>query len=151
MLSEDNESFQAFKVSGWPHEPGSFPSAISIHSLPCREGVPLRLDDVRSHPLRSFLERVLLATINTDDPDVSGIDLRHEYEVAAPAAGLTAEQTHQAQRNALATAFLSADEKEALIAKKAQSRPVQGRPFFLSNGQLAARYRGNHIQLVNGL
>ncbi len=70
--------------------------------------------DYASHPLRTFLERGLLATINTDDPGVSGIDLRYEYEVAAPAAGLTVAQIHQAQRNGLAIAFLSADEKEAL-------------------------------------
>lgn len=76
--------------------------------------------DYGSHPLRHFLEWGLLATINTDDPGVSGIDLRHEYEVAAPAAGLTAEHTHQAQRNASTVAFLSLDEKKALIAKKAQ-------------------------------
>jgi adenosine deaminase len=72
-----------------------------------------------SHPLRLFLERGLLATINTDDPGISGIDLRSEYEVAAPAAGLTAEHTYQAQRNALTVAFLSADERAALVAEKA--------------------------------
>jgi adenosine deaminase len=71
--------------------------------------------DYASHPLRAFLERGLLATINTDDPGVSGIDLRHEYEVAAPAAGLTVEHTRQAQRNALTIALLSAEEKDALI------------------------------------
>ena len=71
------------------------------------------------HPLRHFLERGLLATINTDNPGISDIDLRHEYEVAAPAAGLTAEHTRQAQRNALAVAFLSADEKDALVGTKA--------------------------------
>ena len=76
--------------------------------------------DYASHPLRTFLERGLLATINTDDPGVSGIDLRHEYEMAAPAAGLTAEHTHQAQRNALTIAFLSAEEKEVLVAHKAR-------------------------------
>ncbi len=70
--------------------------------------------DYASHPLRVFLKRGLLATINTDDPGVSGIDLRHEYEVAAPAAGLTAAQIRQAQRNGLAVAFLSASEREAL-------------------------------------
>jgi len=74
--------------------------------------------DYASHPLRAFLERGLLATINTDDPGISGIDLRHEYEVAAPAAGLTAEQARQAQRNALTIAFLSVEEKEALVAQK---------------------------------
>jgi adenosine deaminase len=70
--------------------------------------------DYASHPLRTFLERGLLATINTDDPGVSGIDLRHEYEVAAPAAGLTVEHVRQAQCNALTVAFLSAEEKEDL-------------------------------------
>ena len=74
--------------------------------------------DYASHPLRAFLERGLLASINTDDPGISGIDLPHEYKVAAPAAGLTAAQTHQAQRNALAMAFLSTDEKDALVAQK---------------------------------
>ena len=66
------------------------------------------------HPLRLFLERGLLATINTDDPGISGIDLRHEYDVAAPAAGLTPDQIRRAQRNALSVAFLSPDEAAAL-------------------------------------
>jgi adenosine deaminase len=74
--------------------------------------------DYASHPLRTFLDRGLLACINTDDPGVSGIDLRHEYEVAAPAAGLTVEQARQAQRNALTVAFLSAEEKDVLVALK---------------------------------
>ena len=74
--------------------------------------------DYSSHPLRGFLERGLLATINTDDPGISGIDLRHEYEVAAPAAGLTPAHARQAQRNALAVAFLTAEERETLTAQK---------------------------------
>jgi adenosine deaminase len=61
--------------------------------------------DYASHPLRAFLERGLLATINTDDPGISGIDLAHEYEVAAPAAGLSAEQIAQARWNAAEIAF----------------------------------------------
>ena len=55
---------------------------------------------------------------NTDDPGLSGIDLRHEFEVAAPAAGLTGEQVRQAQINALETAFLSAEEKSRLREKR---------------------------------
>lgn len=61
--------------------------------------------DYASHPLRAFLERGLPATINTDDPGISGIDLAYEYEVAAPAAGLSAAQIAQARRNAAAIAF----------------------------------------------
>jgi adenosine deaminase len=74
--------------------------------------------DYPSHPLRLYLERGLLATINTDDPGVSGIDLAYEYEVAAPAAGLTPEQIRQAQRNALEIAFISQEEKEQLVQNR---------------------------------
>jgi adenosine deaminase len=64
-----------------------------------------------------MMSRGLVCSINTDDPGLSGIDLRHEYEVAAPATGLTPEQIHEAQINALETAFLSDDEKRALREK----------------------------------
>jgi adenosine deaminase len=70
-----------------------------------------------THPLRLFLERGILATINTDDPAVSNIDLPYELRVAAPAAGLTPEQIRQAQRNAVEIAFLEDDEKAALRAR----------------------------------
>ena len=73
--------------------------------------------NLASHPLREMMSRGLVCSINTDDPGLSGIDLRHEYEVAAPSAGLTPEQIHQAQINSLETAFLSEDEKRTLREK----------------------------------
>lgn len=76
------------------------------------------IPDYASSPLRFYLERGLLATINTDDPGVSGIDLPYEYNVAAPAAGLNSALISQAQHNALDVAFLTSDEKEALKTKK---------------------------------
>ncbi len=69
------------------------------------------------HPLKHFLEMGLLATINTDDPGISGITLAHEYRIAAPAAGLTSGQIRQAQANALEIAFLDAAEKAKLAGK----------------------------------
>ena len=77
--------------------------------------------NVASHPLREMMARGLVCSINTDDPGVSGIDLRHEFEVAAPAAGLTPEQIRQAQINALETAFLSEEEKKGLREKAKKS------------------------------
>ena len=71
--------------------------------------------DYASHPLRRFLESGLLATINTDDPVISRINLQHEYEIASPAAGLSAEQIHQAQQNAFKVAFLSEKEKGEIM------------------------------------
>ena len=68
----------------------------------------------RSHPMKQFLARSILATLNTDDPVISGIDWPHEIEIAAPAAGLTTADIHQAQRNALEIAFLTDEERSAL-------------------------------------
>ncbi|MBJ7258618.1 MAG: adenosine deaminase [Chthoniobacterales bacterium] len=71
--------------------------------------------DYASHPLKKFLEAGLLATINTDDPGISGIDLAYELDVAAPAAGLDEAQINQSLRNAWEIAFLDADEKGRLL------------------------------------
>lgn len=70
--------------------------------------------DIKSHPIKAFLEHGILASINTDDPAVEGIELPFEYEVAAPNVGLSATQIRQAQINGLEVAFLSAQEKKAL-------------------------------------
>ena len=71
------------------------------------------------HPLATFLEHGILATINTDDPAVQGIELAHEYEVAAPQAGLSQAQIRTAQDNGLKIAFLSEAEKQAVRARVA--------------------------------
>mgnify|MGYP001145377760 CR=1 FL=1 len=74
--------------------------------------------DYVSHPLKFFLEKRLLASINSDDPGISAIDLPYEYNVAAPKAGLSETQIRQAQLNALESAFLNSQEKLALFTKK---------------------------------
>ncbi len=72
------------------------------------------------HPVKTFLSHGILATLNTDDPAVEGIELPYEYEVAAPAAGLTQQQVETLQRNGLEIAFLSDSEKAQLTAKAAE-------------------------------
>jgi adenosine deaminase len=74
--------------------------------------------DYSSHPVGQFLKAGLLATLNTDDPGISGINLAYEFDVAAPAAGLDLAASHQLQRNALEVAFLPPDEKQALLAHR---------------------------------
>ena len=76
------------------------------------------VDSYQNHPLKEFLAAGILATINTDDPGISAIDLQFEYNQAAPAAGLTGAQINQAQRNGLEAAFLNQEEKEKLIDKQ---------------------------------
>jgi adenosine deaminase len=83
--------------------------------------------DYASHPLKKFLELGIQASINTDDPGISGIDLSYEYNQAAPNAGLTSTQIQQAQHNALDTAFITFEEKEKLVKKKRQKSVVHDR------------------------
>lgn len=67
------------------------------------------------HPLPAFLAQGLAVTLNTDDPSISGIDLEHEYRVAATELGLDQAALHTLQENALEAAFLSTEEREALM------------------------------------
>jgi adenosine deaminase len=87
--------------------------------------------DLARHPLPQMLARGLVASINSDDPGISAIDLRHEFEIAAPTAGLSQGQIRQAQINALETAFLSQEEKTAL--KEKRKRAGAGGPTALSS------------------
>jgi adenosine deaminase len=77
------------------------------------------VDHYEGHPAKRIFELGLLANLNTDDPAISGIDLRHEYEVAAPRAGLSPQMTRQSQLNALEMSFLPDYEKQIILNKKA--------------------------------
>ena len=79
------------------------------------------VSDYAAHPLKDFLEHGIVANLNTDDPAISGIDLRHEYEVAAPRAGLGPGQIRKSQENALEMAFLSENERSLLKSARKES------------------------------
>ena len=77
-----------------------------------------------SHPIKRLADRGVKFCLNTDDPGISAIDITHEYDVAAPAVGLTAKQVHQSQRDGLEMAFLGEEEKSDLQRKVAQGRAL---------------------------
>ncbi|MBQ4812785.1 adenosine deaminase [Pseudoalteromonas luteoviolacea] len=72
---------------------------------------------IESHPLKQFLDHGILATINTDDPAVQGVELDNEFAKAAPLAGLSEADIQKAQKNAVEIAFLSDADKQALLQK----------------------------------
>lgn len=73
--------------------------------------------DLAQHPIHRFLEKGIPVCLNTDDPAVQGTELRHEYMSAAKAAGLGPQQTRRCQENALNMAFISPQERAALLLK----------------------------------
>lgn len=70
----------------------------------------------RDHPLPALLAAGVRATLSTDDPAISGIDLAHEYRVARDEIGLGEGDLALLQENALAAAFLDDAERTALVA-----------------------------------
>jgi adenosine deaminase len=77
--------------------------------------------DYASHPIASYVAHGMRVTLNTDDPAISRITLPHEYNVAAPAAGLTPDQIRQIQHNGLAAGFLTDRERATLLASQDRS------------------------------
>ncbi len=73
----------------------------------------------REHPLPDLLRAGVRATLNSDDPSISGIDLRHEYRVAAQELGLGPDEIRRLQENALEAAFLTPAERAELLRPSA--------------------------------
>lgn len=73
--------------------------------------------DLAHHPLKIFLDNNLLVCLNTDDPAVENIELKHEYHVAKTVLGLNSNQLEQLQINALTASFLSDSERMQLLKK----------------------------------
>lgn len=74
------------------------------------------ISDLSSHPIHAFLAKGIRVCLNTDDPAVQGIELRHEYGKVAQATGLTPAQVRRCQENALAMAFISKEQRVSLTA-----------------------------------
>jgi adenosine deaminase len=75
------------------------------------------IKDISTHPIQGFLARGLLVTLNTDDPGVQAVELKHEFALAREQLLFTDQQIAQLQHNALAASFLSDSEKHALKVK----------------------------------
>ncbi len=66
------------------------------------------VDQYRNHPAKALLDAGVLLNLNTDDPGISGIDLPHEYLIAAPAAGFSEDDLETIRMNAAKMAFCAA-------------------------------------------
>jgi len=71
--------------------------------------------DISQHPLKVFLDCGIKACLNTDDPAVQGIEIKHEYEVAQQVLKLNDKEICQLQKNAIDVCFLSDNDKKTLF------------------------------------
>ncbi|WP_432452016.1 adenosine deaminase [Agarivorans sp. QJM3NY_29] len=76
--------------------------------------------DLSQHPLKAFLAAGIRASLNTDDPGVSAIELSDEYRIAREILGFADEQMALLQSNGLKMAFVSEQERRRLREKAAK-------------------------------
>lgn len=72
---------------------------------------------VKEHPLGRLYERRIPVTVSTDDPELMGINLCGELELAADTYGWTEQDLIQIQKNAIRASFCDEAEKELLSSK----------------------------------
>jgi adenosine deaminase len=58
-----------------------------------------------AHPVKRLADAGVRFCLSTDDPGISNITIGHEYEIAAPATGLSAYQIAKSQADAINMAF----------------------------------------------
>ncbi|AGH44574.1 adenosine deaminase [Paraglaciecola psychrophila 170] len=73
--------------------------------------------DIAHHPIKTFIERGIVVTLNTDDPGVSGIEIADEYRLAREVVGLSAKQLAQIQLNGVEVAFAGDSVKWELLSQ----------------------------------
>jgi adenosine deaminase len=71
--------------------------------------------DIAQHPIKTFIEKGIVVTLNTDDPGVSGIEIADEYQLASEVVGLSVAQLAQIQLNGVEVAFASDSVKSQLL------------------------------------
>ena len=74
--------------------------------------------DLSQHPLKEFLKHGIKVCLNTDDPAVQGIEIKHEYNVAQQILKLNDNEISQLQKNAIDVCFLSDNDKKTLLKNK---------------------------------
>ncbi|MGB9724035.1 MAG: adenosine deaminase [Chloroflexia bacterium] len=97
---------------------------IAVESCLTSNLQTLTVRTLAEHPLPRFLRHGIRVTLNTDDPVISGIDLPHEYRLLQEM-DLTPEEVRRIRLNGVEAAFLSPEEKLALLEQARRRRPPQ--------------------------
>jgi adenosine deaminase len=75
------------------------------------------VNDMTKHPLKTMLEKGMMATVNSDDPAYFGGYINENYIAVAKALNLTKEQIVQLAKNSFTASFLEENEREKMIEK----------------------------------
>jgi len=78
-----------------------------------RTGVCKAIGD---HPVKSYFDKGIMVTLNTDDPALFGTTLSREYQLAQDTFGFTDEHLRELARNSFEASFLPAEKKVEFLS-----------------------------------
>lgn len=81
-------------------------AGVPFELCPTSNFMTQAVESLASHPLPALLRAGAVTTISSDDPEIFGITLTHEYAVSMREMGLTTEEIKTCNRNALVSTFL---------------------------------------------
>jgi adenosine deaminase len=90
---------------------------VVLEMCPTSNARTRAVPSIEEHPARRLLHEGVLVTINTDDPELFGIDLTHELEVARDDLGFDDRDLRAVTENAIAASFLPEHVKEEVRQK----------------------------------
>jgi adenosine deaminase/aminodeoxyfutalosine deaminase len=97
-----------------------------VDELACRQ-IPLEIcltsnlrtgvcKAIGEHPAKTYFDRGVMITLNTDDPALFGTTLGREYQLAQDAFGFTDEHLRELARNSFEASFLPAEKKVEMLS-----------------------------------
>lgn len=87
---------------------------ICLECCPTSNVQTKAVQSMEEHPLKEFLRKGLLVTVNTDNRTVSQTTIAQEMQLLRDTIGLTKEQERKLYLNAVKAAFITEKEKEEL-------------------------------------
>lgn len=78
---------------------------------------------IAEHPIRHYVDRGLLVTVNTDDPAMFQTSLAHEDAVLMRTLGFSREEVHRLVLNAVEASWLS-DQRKVSLAGRIRAHPA---------------------------
>jgi adenosine deaminase len=87
---------------------------ITIECCPVSNVRTRAVDTLRNHPIRTFFDRELSLTVNSDDPTFFGTDMNNEYVQLHEVLGFTMQELFQISLNAIEASFIDEESKEKM-------------------------------------
>ncbi len=121
------EALELLKISRVDHGNRSLEDDVLVQELADRK-IPLTVcplsnlklkvvKDLKDHPLKTMLNKGLVATVNSDDPAYFGGYMNENLIAVADALKLSKKDIYQLVKNSFEACFVSSDEKEIMLEK----------------------------------